>query len=597
MATRKSNKISAREINIPRPSQIENTNPRYLWRMGAVLVIATLALQACLLKPFNEVNSHPDIPLDKGINNTSASEKPPLDKNGKPEDNYFIGLALSGGGSRAANFSAAVMLKLHELGILEHVQYISSVSGGSLPAAYYALYQNDEQKWKKTPEEMEKTLKDVFSQNFEEWAVNYQVRSPARWVKQLASSYDRTDIMAEVFEDLLYADAMKFSNLPAKPRLFINATNYVLGNDSFTFTNENFNKLHANLSELTIGKAVASSAAFPGLLRTSTFADYTTHCRDKDNESSKCEDKKKYLHLFDGGVTDNLGIDSLLRVHGKLVEEKYCTKNKECEISGKRTASSKKKDIFQKGCLIIAVDAYSPYDNQFDADRPDTRKWNDLFFIDVNNTLNAFNILLQTKRRKNHESLGFDRAHFEHAVEGIRPIGFLDNLKTELVSKNPAKTYDVRLAIQEKRADCKLWHISFTQLQHWKLKGLAGKGKKIMDGKEVTSKICSEYNTQGIEIEDKLCVNYNNQLDERYKGMFSDYLEKNQTLEKELKQLRKYDLEEYASLLNKIDTRFRISSMDQELLYMAAHLLVNEKTSKETICQWVQKTTGHECKH
>ena len=435
---------------------------------------------------------------------------------------------------------------------------------------------------------MEKTLKDVFSQNFEEWAVNYQVRSPGRWIKQLTSSYDRTDIMAEVFEDILYADAKKFSDLPAKPRLFINATNYVLGNDSFTFTNENFNKLHANLAELAIGKAVATSAAFPGLLRTSTFADYTTHCRKEGDENSKCEDNKKYLHLFDGGVTDNLGIDSLLRVHKELVREKY----------------ENKKDAFPGGCLIIAVDAYSPYDNQFDADRPDTRKWNDLFFIDINNAQNAFNILLQTKRRSNHESLGFDQAHFEHAVRSNRPIGLLENLKTELVSSNPAKTYGVRSVIQKKRGDCRIWHIAFTQLQHWKLKGLTGKGKKIIGGKETASKICSEYNAQGVETENKICSQYNAQLDERYKDLFRKYLASKLELgdmhipsEKELKYLKNYDLEGYSNLLNKIETRFRISSMDQELLYMAAHLLVNEKTSKETICQWVQKITKHGCKH
>ena len=468
------------------------------------------------------------------------------------------------------------------------MQYISSFSGGSLPAAYYALYQNDEQKWKKTPEEREKTLKEVLSHNFEEWAVNYQVRSPARWIKQITSSYDSTDIMAEVFEDFLYADAKKFSDLPAKPRLFINATNYVLGNDSFTFTNENFNKLHANLAKLPIGKAVATSAAFPGLLRTSTFADYTTHCRNEVDGNAKCEDNKKYLHLFDGGVTDNLGIDSLLRVHKELVREKHANKG----------------NAFPKGCLIIAVDAYSPYDNQFDADRPDTRKWNDLFFIDINNTQNAFNILLQTKRRRSHESLGFDQAHFEHATISKRPIGFLDNLKTELVSRNPTETYDVRSAIQKKRADCRLWHISFTQLQHWKLKGLAGKGKKIKDGKETESKICSEYNAQGVETENNLCSEYNAQLDERYKNLFSTYLDSKSELgdmhiasEKELKQLKSYDLEGYANLLNKIETRFRISQLDQELLYMAAHILVNEKSSKETICQWVQEITGHGCKH
>src|SRR5438552_1779769 len=54
-------------------------------------------------------------------------------------DGFFVGLALSGGGSRSANFSAACMFQLQRIGLLEHVDYISSVSGGSLTAAYYCL--------------------------------------------------------------------------------------------------------------------------------------------------------------------------------------------------------------------------------------------------------------------------------------------------------------------------------------------------------------------------------------------------------------------------------------------------------------------------
>jgi len=55
------------------------------------------------------------------------------------QDEMFIGLAISGGGSRAANFGAAVMFELADLGLLHRVDAISSVSGGSIAAAYYAL--------------------------------------------------------------------------------------------------------------------------------------------------------------------------------------------------------------------------------------------------------------------------------------------------------------------------------------------------------------------------------------------------------------------------------------------------------------------------
>jgi hypothetical protein len=59
------------------------------------------------------------------------------------EKDVLVLLALSGGGSRAAYFSGAVMLRMQQvfsdLDLLQEVDVISSVSGGSLPAAYYAV--------------------------------------------------------------------------------------------------------------------------------------------------------------------------------------------------------------------------------------------------------------------------------------------------------------------------------------------------------------------------------------------------------------------------------------------------------------------------
>src|SRR5262245_11063604 len=49
------------------------------------------------------------------------------ERNGRP---YLIGLALSGGGIRSATFSLGVMQRLAAAGILKHVDYLSTVSGG-----------------------------------------------------------------------------------------------------------------------------------------------------------------------------------------------------------------------------------------------------------------------------------------------------------------------------------------------------------------------------------------------------------------------------------------------------------------------------------
>jgi NTE family protein len=51
----------------------------------------------------------------------------------------FVGLAVSGGGSRSANFGMAALTELDALGMLQHVDAISAVSGGSIPSAYFAV--------------------------------------------------------------------------------------------------------------------------------------------------------------------------------------------------------------------------------------------------------------------------------------------------------------------------------------------------------------------------------------------------------------------------------------------------------------------------
>lgn len=60
-----------------------------------------------------------------------------------------VGLALSGGGYRAAAYHIGTLRAIHRLGILEKVDVISSVSGGSITAAYYALNKDNYEDFEK----------------------------------------------------------------------------------------------------------------------------------------------------------------------------------------------------------------------------------------------------------------------------------------------------------------------------------------------------------------------------------------------------------------------------------------------------------------
>lgn len=56
---------------------------------------------------------------------------------------FELGLALSGGGYRAAAFHLGTMRKLHELGLLHRVEALSTVSGGSIVGAAWLLHEGD----------------------------------------------------------------------------------------------------------------------------------------------------------------------------------------------------------------------------------------------------------------------------------------------------------------------------------------------------------------------------------------------------------------------------------------------------------------------
>ena len=52
-------------------------------------------------------------------------------------DKSRIGLCLSGGGFRASFFHLGTLRYLEEVGIMEKVEVVSTVSGGSIIGAYY----------------------------------------------------------------------------------------------------------------------------------------------------------------------------------------------------------------------------------------------------------------------------------------------------------------------------------------------------------------------------------------------------------------------------------------------------------------------------
>ena len=104
------------------------------------MLAALLLLSACTRVPYiNEAREHPAPDRDRFTRIASGGRDP----------NMIVLLAFSGGGTRAAAFAYGVLQELAatrvvssrgEQRLLDEVDVISSVSGGSFTSAYFGLF-------------------------------------------------------------------------------------------------------------------------------------------------------------------------------------------------------------------------------------------------------------------------------------------------------------------------------------------------------------------------------------------------------------------------------------------------------------------------
>ena len=270
----------------------------------------------------------------------------PKDGNG---DDLFVILAFSGGGTRAAAFSYGVLEALRDARhtggrpLLDDVDVISSVSGGSFTAAYYGLFRDA-------------MFTDAGRATFLGEKIQFQGRLVARglwpptWFRLLSPNFDRIDLAAELYDETVF-EGKTFSALAARPRPFVILHASSMANGApFEFTQSEFDLLGSNLAAFPVARAVAASSAFPFLLSPVTLRSYppppgfqippeVTTAVEADRVSrelnpmryswgrhqldlmSKKDDKgewaPKWVHLLDGGLTDNIGLRSILRAYDR----------------------------------------------------------------------------------------------------------------------------------------------------------------------------------------------------------------------------------------------------------------------------------------
>ena len=244
------------------------------------------------------------------------------------DDELFVILAFSGGGTRAAAFSFGVMEGLRDVQyrrgerrLLQDVDVIASVSGGSFTAAYYALFRD--------------TFFDEFPRVFLHRDIEREligrVARPWNWFRLGRSDYDRIHLALELYDETVF-QRKTFGDLLAgrrKPFIILNATDMTLGR-RFEFTQEQFDLLCSNVAETKVAAGVAASSAFPGLLSPLTLQNFAGGCnyqapewlelgldrrnplvryaRARDLASYKDDKDRRYIHLLDGGLADNIGL-------------------------------------------------------------------------------------------------------------------------------------------------------------------------------------------------------------------------------------------------------------------------------------------------
>ncbi len=292
---------------------------------GALLLVFSFAA-GCAHYPVNQPIK--EVRLDAGYR--AANMRTP-----ENSDNLLLYLTFSGGGMRAAALSYGVLEELRKTEIvldgrkrhlLDEVDGISSVSGGSFTAGYYGLF----------GERIFEDFENKFlKKNIQRSLILRALLNVANWVRLFSPAFARSDLAAEYYDKYIF-ERGTFGDMVARrgPFIIINATDMTHGT-RVGFTQETFDMICSDLSHFPVARAIAASSAIPMALTPVTLRNYAGTCGFKtpekfekvseDRDISEQQfyllndftpfldsERKPYIHLVDGGVGDNLGLKAVL---------------------------------------------------------------------------------------------------------------------------------------------------------------------------------------------------------------------------------------------------------------------------------------------
>jgi predicted acylesterase/phospholipase RssA len=271
------------------------------------------------------------------------------------DGDFIFAVAVSGGGSRAAVFSAAVMEELYKQvklpdgrSIIDEIDYISSVSGGSLSMAYYCINKPN----------VNSSHTELYDEFFDSYRADMRRNLEGDLLKNLFHFYkffltsEETGLLLKQTFDKLYFNNRKFDELGKRqkngwaPTLIMNGTVMdtgarflftTLAKDSFDTTPHDmaeklsktgFGKcdfqfggdllgitfcddIGLSIGDMEISRGVAASASVPLLLGPVVLK----------NQKQSTIDDESFIHVSDGGINDNQGITTIMQlITDRLIE-------------------------------------------------------------------------------------------------------------------------------------------------------------------------------------------------------------------------------------------------------------------------------------
>ena len=233
-----------------------------------------------------------------------------------------IYLALSGGGTRAMAFHAGVLKFLAEESALERVKAISTVSGGSLLTG--VIFHLSGYRWPSSTDYLDNIfpkIEQLLSDRFVEYKVGY-----ARFLPDIPMIRKNAHWLTKLIEQEWGVNG-RWSDIPNKPKWTVNVTNAETGK-RVTFSGkllECYQVGKTNAENFRLANILSASAAVPGVIGPWILdVDHEKWKKPSKLVSNNPDllDRLSQLHLYDGGLYDNLGLEEFVNV-GSGIKKAY----------------------------------------------------------------------------------------------------------------------------------------------------------------------------------------------------------------------------------------------------------------------------------